>query len=143
LFLLPVKKKILIADDDQSVRRMVARVLESSGYEVLFAGRSVEGQNAGPEPDLVLVDLKLADRGGWEVLERGREAFAGVPLIVMTAWPNQSDEAIRQGVDALMEKPLDLPLLLQTVADLLAESREDRRRGDPRRQALLSRFVHA
>jgi CheY-like chemotaxis protein len=134
-----VKKKILIADDDQSVRRMVARVLESSGYDVLFAN----DQPPGSTPDLVLMDLKLADREGWQQLERIRESFAGIPLVVMTAWPNQSEEAIRRRVDALMEKPLDLPLLLEMVADLMVESRQQRSQRRPSRYFPLSRFAPA
>jgi DNA-binding response OmpR family regulator len=56
-----------------------------------------------------------------------------VPAIVITARPHQYDEAARWRIDALMEKPLDLPLLLQTIQILLAESEEVRlaRVSDP------------
>jgi DNA-binding NtrC family response regulator len=49
-----------------------------------------------------------------------------VPVIVITARPQQYQHAAKLGIDALMEKPLDLPLLLATIADLLAEPELER-----------------
>jgi DNA-binding response OmpR family regulator len=140
-----MKKTILIADDDGSVRRMVARVLESSGYAVILGntGGDAAVESNGSRPDLVLLDLKLPDREGWESLERDLNLDAAVPVIVMTAWPNQSEQAARRGVDALMEKPLDLPLLLQTVADLLVESQQQRTKRLTERRFPFFKFAHA
>lgn len=65
-----------------------------------------------------------------------------VPIIIITARPNQYEQALRAGADALMEKPLDLPVLLSTIHQLLAESEQQRlaRLTDPNfATAFLSR----
>ena len=49
-----------------------------------------------------------------------------LPVIVITARPHQYDLAVRLGIDAFMEKPLDLPLLLATIKELLVEPQQDR-----------------
>jgi CheY-like chemotaxis protein len=126
-----MKKKILVADEDESVRRMVARVLEMAGYSVMLAGtgRETVAKSRTGQPDLVLLDLKEPEAGGWEIFEQVNHALnALVPVIVITAWPNQYEQAVQKGVDVLMEKPLDLPLLLQTMSELLTESEQERTR---------------
>jgi DNA-binding NtrC family response regulator len=123
-----MNKTILLADDDASVRKMVARVLETAGYSVTQAGtgREAIARCVARQPNLVLLDLKLAEEDGWEVFEQVSRLNPMLPVIVITAWPNQYEEAVRRGIDALMEKPLDMPLLLQTIHDLLAEPENER-----------------
>ncbi len=72
--------------------------------------------------DLVLLDLNMPAKDGWAAFEGISRLRPLVPVIVITARPHQYERAIGVGVDALMEKPLDLPLLLQCVRELLAES---------------------
>jgi CheY-like chemotaxis protein len=121
-------KKILIADDDESVRKMVARVLESAGYDTLLAkdGREAVAKSRTAQPDLILLDVKMPEQGGWEAFEKISKAAGLIPVIVITAWANQYDQAVQRGIDALMEKPLDLPLLLQTIENLLREPEPQR-----------------
>ena len=130
-----MRKTILLADDDASIRAMLGRILEIE-HSVLVAstGREAASQFLSPHPpDLVLLDLNMPDKDGWEAWHLIRTLNTLVPVIVITARPNQYAEAIRWGVDALMEKPLDLPLLLHSIHRLLAESDEARleRRSDP------------
>lgn len=119
-----MKRQVLLADDDESVRKMVGRVLESEGYDVITAGsgREAIGRFLGAAPDLVLLDLNMPDHDGWEAFDVIGQFAPGVPVIVITARPNQQDRAIRAGVDGLMEKPLDLPVLLSTMSELMARS---------------------
>ena len=123
-------KKILIADDDESVRKMVARVLESAGYGTLLAkdGCEAVAKSRTEEPDLILLDVRMPEQGGWEAFEEIGKAAGLIPVIVITAWPNQYEQAVQRGIDALMEKPLDLPLLLQTIENLLREPEPQRAR---------------
>jgi DNA-binding response OmpR family regulator len=114
-------RKILLADDDESVRRMVARVLESAGYEVLLAGsvgEALEELRTG-SPDLVLLDSELSHRADRDVCRKLRESHATVPMVVITSWPDQQEQSIREGPGALIEKPLDLHHLLELIRDLL------------------------
>jgi len=119
-----MRRQVLLADDDESVRKMVGRVLESEGYEVVTAGsgREAIGRFLGASPDLILLDLNMPDHDGWEAFDVIGQFAPGVPVIVITARPNQQERAIRAGVDGLMEKPLDLPLLLQTMDQLMSRS---------------------
>ena len=123
-----MKKKILLADDDESVRRMVARVLETAGYAVVLAGSATEAVSRfrSSQPDLVLLDLKMPDKDGWSVFDRISSVAPMAPVVIITAWPNQYEQAVRRGIDALMEKPLDLQLLLDILKKLLAESEQER-----------------
>jgi DNA-binding response OmpR family regulator len=123
-----MKAKILLADDDTSVREMLGRVLESEYYDVIFAktGREAAAKFIADLPDLVLLDLNMPDRDGWDAFDLMSQTHPMVPVIVITARPHQYHHAAELGIDALMEKPLDLPLLLAAIADLLAESEPER-----------------
>jgi DNA-binding NtrC family response regulator len=118
---LPMQKSILLVEDDEPVRRMVGRVLESAGYAVTQVGTSAEaavGLRTAP-PDLVVWDLEMASPGGTEELGCQGQSEHSVPVIGITAWPNQAEKAACKGISALMEKPLDIGLLLNTIHDLL------------------------
>ena len=65
-------------------------------------------------------------KGGWETFERLTTIHPLLPIIVITARPEQYPLAVAAGVGALMEKPLDLPLLLHTMEELLNEPIEQR-----------------
>ena len=123
-----MKKKILLADDDSSVRSTLQRVLESENYMVVTAatGRETGARFIEELPDLVLLDLTMPDRNGWEVFELINSTHPLVPVIIITARPHQYAHAADLGVDAIMEKPLELPCLLQTIARFLAESEDER-----------------
>jgi DNA-binding response OmpR family regulator len=123
-----MKAKILLADDDASVREMLGRVLESEHYEVVYAktGRETAAKFIADLPDLVLLDLNMPDRDGWDAFNLMNRTHPSVPVIIITARPQQHEHAAKLGIDALMEKPLNLPLLLVIITDLLAESESDR-----------------
>ncbi len=122
------KRRILLADDDAAVRESLGRVLESEDYEVSLArtGREAVSQFMSAPPDLVLLDLNMPDKDGWEAFDLMERLHPLLPVIVITARPNQYERARGAGIDALMEKPLDLALLLETMKELLAQSEQDR-----------------
>jgi DNA-binding response OmpR family regulator len=122
------RKRVLLADDDRVVRDSLAAVLEAEGYAVVPAE---DGQQAlefvSTTPiDLVLLDLNMPRKGGWDTFERLSAEHPLVPVIVITARPNQLFTAVNAGVGALLEKPLDIPMLLGTIRRLLAEPAETR-----------------
>ena len=131
---------ILIADDDASVRRMIARVLEMAGYRVVQAANWAETTAAHKEfdPSLLLLDLELLKpehKSALAEMEMGTRV-GRIPVIGLTAWPNQYARAGRWGLDIVMEKPLDLGCFLQVVYRLLARSRQPEARvehGEPLR----------
>ena len=120
----------MVVDDDASVRESLKKVLAEAGYEVALA---TDGQEAmdrfDPEQvDLLLLDLNLPIRGGWDVFERITTQYPLVPIIIITGLPNQYFTALAAGAGALMEKPIEVPTLLKTVEELLAEPKESRLR---------------
>jgi CheY-like chemotaxis protein len=116
------QKRLLIVDDDPGVRTMLGRVLTGEGYLVQAAGDGEEALVvAGAQPfDLVILDLTLPPTDGWDVFLRLRTAHPLLPVVVITARFGQAGAATLAGVDALLEKPLDYPTLLQTLAQVLA-----------------------
>jgi len=122
------KRKILLVDDDPAVRKMLGMLLTGEGYEVLLA---IDGNEAiqvvrATDVDLVLLDLNMPGMDGWAAYERLAAENPMLPIIVITARPNQSFTAMAAGIGALLEKPLDLPKLFLTIRDLLDEPDEIR-----------------
>jgi DNA-binding response OmpR family regulator len=123
-------KRILLVDDDPGVREMLGRVLEAEHYEVI---RAKNGNEAGAkfvngEPDLVLLDLNMPERDGWSAFRFMEVVRPLLPVIIITARSNQYAQAEELGVDALMEKPLNLAVLLEAIKKLLAETEVERMR---------------
>lgn len=128
-------KTILLADDDPGVREMLGRVLLAENFQVVTAGTGEETAHrfAAVEPDLVLLDLNMPEGDGWSAFRFINSAQPMTPVIVITARPNQYPRASEFGVDAIMEKPLNLPILLDTIKKLLAETGGERTRRLTRR----------
>jgi CheY-like chemotaxis protein len=125
-----MKKTLLIVDDDASVRRSIQKVLCAESYEVLAAA---DGQEAlarldRTPVDLVLLDINLPTRNGWEVFESITTKNPLLPVIIITGTGHQLPMASAAGVSALLEKPLDAPALLQAIQTALAEPTEQRLR---------------
>jgi CheY-like chemotaxis protein len=125
-----MKQRVLIIDDDASVRESLRKVLKGAGYEITTAADGEEAltQFVPGQIDLVLLDLNLPFRGGWDVFERLTTQHPTTPLIIITGMPDQYQTALAAGVGALMEKPIDAPALLKTMDELLAEPPEARLR---------------
>ncbi len=123
----PDHPRVLIVDDDQTVRGSLAAALESEGYAVEEAGGGTEAIHwATNHPiDLVLLDLNMPHGDGWTTFRELDRVTPLLPVIVITARPNQYDEAVRVGVDAFMEKPLNIPVLVRAIKRFTSEG-EDR-----------------
>lgn len=114
---------VLIVDDDQTVRGSLAAVLESEGYKVDEAGSGAEAVHwaANHQLDLVLLDLNMPRGDGWTAFHQLDQVAPLLPIIVITARPDQYPEAVRAGVDAFMEKPLNIPVLVRAIQRLTSE----------------------
>lgn len=119
----PPHGRVLIADDDDVVRGSLAAVLESEGFVVDEArdGAEAVSHAVKHEPDLVLLDLNMPNVDGWAAFKQLDRVTPLLPVIVITARPNQFKEAVRVGVDAFMEKPLNIPVLLRAIKSLANE----------------------
>jgi len=122
------RKRILLVDDDAGVRGSLHDVLVEEGYLVIPAndGQQALELIASSAIDLVLLDLNMPRKNGWDTFEHLSAGHPLVPVILITARPNQLFAAVGSGVGALLEKPLDISILLQTITRLLTESDETR-----------------
>jgi len=125
----PAKSKILLVDDDPAIRQILLRLLEEEDYFVLTAANGVEAVELANAAtfDLVLLDLSMPVKGGWETFEQLSSRHPLLPVILITARPNQFFPALAAGVGALLEKPLDFVKLFHTIHSLLEEPDEFRR----------------
>ena len=121
-------KHILLVDDDPKVRDSLNDVLVSEGYVVIPAenGQVALDLATRSSVDLVLLDLNMPVKNGWDTFEHLTREHPLIPIIIATARPNQLFTAVNAGVGALLEKPMDIPMLLRTMEKLLAESAEKR-----------------
>ena len=119
-------KRILLVDDDPTVRDSLNDVLIAEGYAVIPAEngqRALDLANQVPV-DLVLLDLNMPIKNGWDTFERFTADHPFIPIIIVTARPNQLFTALSAGAGALLEKPMDIPTLLHAIRTLLAETAE-------------------
>jgi two-component system, cell cycle response regulator DivK len=118
-------KKILIVDDRETSRELLRMVLERQGYEITEAADGDEAlkQARAESPDLVLLDLQMPLRNGYEVLVELRKdpRFALLPIIALTASAMQGDRerALAAGFTAYLAKPVALSELRDEVQRLL------------------------
>ncbi|ADY27393.1 CheA signal transduction histidine kinase (plasmid) [Deinococcus proteolyticus MRP] len=121
--------RVLLVDDSLSVRRLVSRMLERGGYEVVTAN---DGQEAldllqlDTRFDLVISDLEMPRMNGYELLSalRGRPATAALPLVVMTTRAGEKHQrlAFQLGANDYFSKPVDEALLLRRLGSMLGDA---------------------
>lgn len=106
-------QRILVVDDDKEIVRILRAYLEKAGYTVLTA---YDGETAlhvirSDRPDLVVLDLMLPDRDGWDItgLVRADEALAATPIIMLTARVESDDKilGLNIGADDYVPKPFN------------------------------------
>lgn len=119
--------RILLAEDDNSVRYFLARSLEKAGHEVLaFADGedAVPALNAGPF-DLLISDIVMPKMGGIELAMRAKEISEGLPVIFITGFAAVTVEALEnvEGISQMLSKPFHLNSLVEAV-DHALEAKE-------------------
>ena len=113
--------KILIVDDQQYIRELLAEELIQEGYLVQSTGdaESVIGHLKFSRPDLVLLDLYLDGPDGWEVLPEIKRQHPHLPVLILTAYDSFMDDPRLSQADGYVIKSIDLGELKQKIADVL------------------------
>ncbi len=116
-------KKVLVVDDEESIRELYRADLCDEGYEV---GLAADGRQAlvlleSFLPNLVTLDIKLPDIDGIEVLRRIREKNATIPVVLLTAFGEFRQDFNTWASDAYIVKSHDTTELKDTVRRLLGE----------------------
>src|SRR5438876_170186 len=122
------KAKVLLVDDDRSVRQSLGLALQSENFQVVMASNGQEALEKYFDGyiDLVLLDLNMPVKNGWDTFERLTALNPYLAIVLITARLNQRELAAVAGASAIMEKPLNLPILVQVLNRLADESLEER-----------------
>lgn len=120
----PLKKLVLVADDDQAIRDMVGKALKAKGYEVILAKDGLEASELlGRKPDLFICDVMMPSFDGFTLakLVKGHEELRKMPIIFLTAKTQPKDlaQGIALGARHYMTKPFSIKDLLDKVEKTL------------------------
>lgn len=120
--------KLLLVDDDHSVRESLQKLLIAEHYDVYPASDVIGAMEhfKTERIDLVILDINLGTDNGWNVFEKMTAINPFVPTIIITAEWGQQERAVTLGVEALVEKPIDVLAFLKMIRSLLAETKEER-----------------
>jgi CheY-like chemotaxis protein len=120
--------RILLVEDNETIRGAFGMLLEESGYSVLHAGSGAEAERIAAEdsPDLILMDLGLPDANGLDVTRRLKAdpRTREIPVVALTgrALETDKDACIQAGCVGYLTKPIDTVRLLDMVSSYLPGS---------------------
>lgn len=119
------QKRILVVDDDPTIRGMVADLLNNEGYAVLQAPDGAAGVALAEahRPDLILLDLAMPRASGLEVLEslRRNDPTREIPVIVVSAYAPLLSADLREGATSVLQKPFAVDALLEEVEQVVSD----------------------
>ena len=117
------KKTILVVDDDKSILRTFTRILQKSGYEIEVAetGKEAMEKTEGRHYDLALVDIRLPDMDGTDLLAKLKKQLQHTVKIMITGFPSLETgvKALDEGADAYLVKPVKPQELLMLLDEKL------------------------
>ena len=118
----PTAAIVLLVEDDDDSREIMAEVLAVAGYAVRAAASGAEALLALGGAEVVITDLGLPGMGGLELARAVRAQAPSVPVVLVTGWAERDDVDAARGreVDAVLVKPVDPDRLVAIVAELLA-----------------------
>ena len=139
-------ERILLIDDDESIRKVIGYMLEEAKYAAVTAASAEEGVGIfrSRRPDLVLSDIKMPKKDGLELLTEFKAIDPSVPVIILTAFGTVETavEAMKRGAADYLTKPIARDDLLMTIAKVLRMRRLEAENEDLR-DTLNDRFRFA
>ena len=119
------QKRVLEVEDDPDIREMVSKLLLSEGYKVVSAEHgqdALEKMEGGFRPDVILLDLMMPVLNGFDVLRvmHRTPRWSSIPVVIVSA--NQGHDLVDLGTAAIIRKPFDLNVLLNTLRRLLSRA---------------------
>ena len=128
----PAKKppRVIVAEDDPDIRRLVAVALRGFGYEIIEVrsgaellealGDALLSEGREGRPDIIISDIRMPGLTGMEILAGLRQAEWPTVIVLMTAYADRHtrEEAARLGADAFFEKPFDIDDLMTAVVNM-------------------------
>jgi DNA-binding NtrC family response regulator len=121
--------RILIVDDDENIRKTMKAILEDEGYMVDSAasGKEAVEKTNNVQYNLALLDIRLPDMEGVELLKLMKDNLPRTRKIMITGYPSMQNaiSAVNKKADAYLIKPVDVEKLLETVKEQLKQQEED------------------
>jgi DNA-binding NtrC family response regulator len=123
--------RILVVDDDESIRKVLTAILEDQGYTVESVGTAKKAIQKTKRKiyNLALIDIRLQDMEGIQLLTRMRDTTPKMRKIIITGYPTLKNavEAVNKGADAYIVKPFDMEKVLKTIKEQLKRQEEAKR----------------
>jgi len=128
------RKRVVVADDDEDWRQLLAALLEGDGYQVeqVADGRELQtmleaAEASGASPDLVVSDHLMPDLSGLEVLAWAARNAPAIPFIILSAFVASyiRQPALDLGAAAVIDKPVDTKVLRARIAEILAKTNDN------------------
>lgn len=125
--MLPRAKRVLLAEDDEDIRELLATALREDGFDVVefedgfelldYLSSALPGDAVLPRPAIIISDIRMPGHSGLEVLERLRDADPDTPVILISAFADREvqREAKRLGAEIVLRKPVDIDELRRLV----------------------------
>lgn len=128
------KLKVLIVDDEQSIRTLLEYNLKQAGYETIAAadGETAIVKAENENPDLILLDLMLPEKNGFEVCKILRDRDINIPIIMLTAKSDEPDKinGLEIGADDYMTKPFSPREVIARIKAVLRRSDKKQSNND-------------
>ena len=135
--------RILVVDDDENIRKVEVAILEDQSYTVESVGTAKEAIEKSKRKfyNVALIDIRLPDMEGIELLTKFRETTPKIRKIIVTGYPTLQNavDAVNKGADAYIVKPFDVEKVLKTIQQQLSKQEEERRYS----QDKVAEFIEA
>ena len=112
--------RVLLVEDDDDNRELMAEVLATSGFDVVSVSSGRDGLRSLAERsvDVIVTDVGMPGMGGLELATAAKRVAPSVPIIVVTGWAEREDISSAREIDAVLVKPVDPDVLAQAVSDV-------------------------
>ena len=125
------KERVLIVEDEETIRQAIASFLEAKGFETVTAADCQEAERCvrSLRPDVAVLDYNLPDGNALDLMSRLRSADASLPFIVLTGFGSidLAVQAVKQGAEQFLTKPADLPTLAVLIQRIVENQRNRQR----------------
>ena len=123
--------RILIVDDDENIRKVLMAILEDKGYDMEAVGSAREAIKKTDKKfyNLALIDIRLPDMEGIDLLMKIRDTTPRMRKIIITGYPTLQNavDAVNRGADAYITKPFDVERVLNTISEQLRKQEQEKK----------------